>query len=89
MKRYFPGVWGPEYQDEDQYVRLYITYLRQKIEKDPKNPHYILSERDLGYGLWSLPRTVTPAFAGQIGAVAITDGTGFGCLAGKFTAFKA
>jgi len=42
-------VWGPEYRDEDQYVRLYITYLRQKIEKDPKNPKYILSERGLGY----------------------------------------
>lgn len=42
-------VWGPEYRDEDQYVRLYITYLRQKIEKDPKNPEYILSERGLGY----------------------------------------
>ena len=42
-------VWGPEYRDEDHYVRLYITYLRQKIEKDPKNPDYILSERGLGY----------------------------------------
>jgi two-component system KDP operon response regulator KdpE len=42
-------VWGPEYRDEDQYVRLYVTYLRQKIEKDPKNPKYILSERGLGY----------------------------------------
>jgi DNA-binding response OmpR family regulator len=42
-------VWGPEYQDEDNYVRLYITYLRQKIEKDPKNPKYILGERGLGY----------------------------------------
>jgi DNA-binding response OmpR family regulator len=42
-------VWGPEYRDEDQYVRLYITYLRQKIEKDPKNPVYILSERGMGY----------------------------------------
>ncbi|MDD5511145.1 MAG: response regulator transcription factor [Dehalococcoidales bacterium] len=42
-------VWGPEYRDEDQYVRLYITYLRQKIEIDPKNPKYILSERGLGY----------------------------------------
>jgi DNA-binding response OmpR family regulator len=42
-------VWGAEYRDEDQYVRLYITYLRQKIEKDPKNPKYILSERGLGY----------------------------------------
>jgi DNA-binding response OmpR family regulator len=42
-------VWGPEYNEEDHYVRLYITYLRQKIEKDPKNPKYILSERGLGY----------------------------------------
>jgi DNA-binding response OmpR family regulator len=42
-------VWGPEYRDEDQYVRLYITYLRQKIEKDPKKPVYILSERGMGY----------------------------------------
>ena len=42
-------VWGPEYRDEDHYVRLYVTYLRQKIEKDPKNPKYILSERGLGY----------------------------------------
>jgi len=42
-------VWGPEYRDEDHYVRLYITYLRQKIEEDPKNPKYILSERGLGY----------------------------------------
>jgi DNA-binding response OmpR family regulator len=42
-------VWGAEYRDEDQYVRLYITYLRQKIEKDSKNPKYILSERGLGY----------------------------------------
>ncbi len=42
-------VWGTEYRDEDQYVRLYVTYLRQKIEKDPKNPKYILSERGLGY----------------------------------------
>ncbi len=42
-------VWGPEYRDEDNYVRLYITYLRQKIEKDPKKPKYILGERGLGY----------------------------------------
>jgi two-component system KDP operon response regulator KdpE len=42
-------VWGPEYRDDDQYVRLYIGYLRQKIEADPKIPKYILSERGLGY----------------------------------------
>jgi two-component system KDP operon response regulator KdpE len=42
-------VWGPEYRDESHYLRLYITYLRQKIEQDPSNPKYILTERGVGY----------------------------------------
>jgi two-component system KDP operon response regulator KdpE len=42
-------VWGYEYRDEPHYVRLYINYLRQKIEKDPANPIYILTERGVGY----------------------------------------
>jgi two-component system KDP operon response regulator KdpE len=42
-------VWGPEYRDESHYLRLYITYLRQKIEEDPARPHYILTERGVGY----------------------------------------
>ena len=42
-------VWGHEYRDETHYLRLYITYLRQKIEKDPATPQYILTERGLGY----------------------------------------
>jgi DNA-binding response OmpR family regulator len=42
-------VWGHEYRDETHYLRLYITYLRQKIEKDPAHPEYILTERGLGY----------------------------------------
>jgi DNA-binding response OmpR family regulator len=42
-------VWGYEYRDEPHYVRLYINYLRQKLEKDPANPQYILTERGLGY----------------------------------------
>jgi two-component system KDP operon response regulator KdpE len=42
-------VWGPEYAGADDYVRLYITYLRQKIEPDPAHPKYILTERGLGY----------------------------------------
>lgn len=42
-------VWGYEYQDEPHYVRLYINYLRQKLEKDPANPKYILTERGVGY----------------------------------------
>ncbi len=42
-------VWGHEYRDEPHYVRLYINYLRKKIEKDPANPEYILTERGVGY----------------------------------------
>jgi DNA-binding response OmpR family regulator len=43
------NVWGYEYRDQPHYVRLYINYLRQKIEEDPTNPVYILTERGLGY----------------------------------------
>lgn len=42
-------VWGYEYRDETHYVRLYINYLREKIEEDPSNPKYILTERGIGY----------------------------------------
>ena len=49
-------VWGPEYRGEHQYVRTYVTYLRQKLERDPRNPEYILSERGLGYRFRELDR---------------------------------
>jgi DNA-binding response OmpR family regulator len=42
-------VWGYEYRDEIQYLRLYINYLRQKIEPDPSHPRYIITERGVGY----------------------------------------
>jgi len=42
-------VWGYEYRDEPHYVRLYINYLREKLEDDPASPKYILTERGVGY----------------------------------------
>jgi DNA-binding response OmpR family regulator len=42
-------VWGYEYRDEAHYVRLYVNYLREKIEEDPANPKYIITERGVGY----------------------------------------
>jgi two-component system KDP operon response regulator KdpE len=42
-------VWGWEYMDETDYLKVYIHHLRQKIEKNPRKPRYILTERGLGY----------------------------------------
>lgn len=43
------NVWGPEYVDQADYVKLYIWRLRQKIEEDPSTPKYLITERGLGY----------------------------------------
>lgn len=50
-------VWGYEYRDEPHYVRLYINYLRQKLEKDPSDPKYILTERGVGYRFFDYRRS--------------------------------
>ncbi len=42
-------VWGPEYVNDNHLLRLYITYLRKKIEPEPERPRYIFTERGLGY----------------------------------------
>jgi two-component system KDP operon response regulator KdpE len=42
-------VWGPEYEGQSDYVKLYIWRLRQKVEPDPTEPEYIVTERGLGY----------------------------------------
>jgi len=42
-------VWGWECQDSVGYVHVYIWHLRQKLEQDPRNPSYLLTERGVGY----------------------------------------
>ncbi len=44
-------VWGPQYAGESVYLKLYISYLRQKIEEDSRSPRYILNKRGVGYYL--------------------------------------
>ena len=44
-------IWGPEFANEFNYLRLYISYLRHKLEKDPARPKLILSEWGVGYRL--------------------------------------
>jgi DNA-binding response OmpR family regulator len=43
------SVWGSEYKGNDDYVHVYVSHLRSKIEPDPKNPRYILSIHGVGY----------------------------------------
>ena len=49
MSRILESVWGHEYIDEVGYVKVYIWRLRQKIEPDPSEPRYIITERGIGY----------------------------------------
>ena len=44
-------VWGPAYLGETHYLRVYVGQLRQKIEPDPAQPRYILTEPGVGYRL--------------------------------------
>jgi two-component system, OmpR family, KDP operon response regulator KdpE len=44
-------VWGPAYTKETQYLRVYMAALRQKFEKDPARPRYLVTEPGIGYRL--------------------------------------
>ena len=52
-------VWGPAYQVEAHYLHVYVSHLRRKIEPDPANPRYLLTEPGAGY------RLVSPASSGS------------------------
>ncbi len=43
------AIWGPEYGDETDYLRVFIRQLRRKIEQDPTHPRYLLTEPGVGY----------------------------------------
>jgi two-component system KDP operon response regulator KdpE len=43
------AVWGPEYEEKDYYLRVFVGQLRRKIEPDPSRPRYLLTEPGIGY----------------------------------------
>lgn len=47
-------VWGPEYVNDRAYIKVFIRRLREKLEPDPSQPQYILTERGIGYRLASV-----------------------------------
>jgi two-component system KDP operon response regulator KdpE len=50
-RRLLQAIWGPDYGDETEYLRVTVNQLRKKIEPDPSNPKYILTEPWVGYRL--------------------------------------
>ena len=54
-------VWGPEYVDSRNYLRLYIRYLRKAIEDDPGSPQIIINEWGTGYRLEASPAALNVA----------------------------
>jgi two-component system, OmpR family, KDP operon response regulator KdpE len=48
-RRLLQAVWGPDYGEETEYLRVFINQLRKKIEPDPKKPRYIHTEPWVGY----------------------------------------
>jgi two-component system KDP operon response regulator KdpE len=48
-RRLLQAVWGPDYGDEVEYLRVFINQVRKKIEPDPRFPRYLLTEPSLGY----------------------------------------
>ena len=44
-------VWGPGYEDETHYLRVHFAHVRAKIEPDPSNPTYVITEPGIGYRL--------------------------------------
>jgi two-component system, OmpR family, KDP operon response regulator KdpE len=49
QRQLLQDVWGPGYQNEANYLRVYIANLRRKLEPDPSRPRYLLTEPGMGY----------------------------------------
>jgi len=48
-KQILKEIWGPAHGEDTQYVRVYIGQLREKLETDPANPRFIITEPGIGY----------------------------------------
>jgi two-component system KDP operon response regulator KdpE len=42
-------VWGPQYESETNYLRVYLARLRRKLEPDPSHPRHLVTEPGIGY----------------------------------------
>jgi two-component system KDP operon response regulator KdpE len=49
QKQLLKEVWGPRYEDETNYLRVFIAQIRRKLEPDPARPRYFITEPGMGY----------------------------------------
>jgi two-component system KDP operon response regulator KdpE len=54
-------VWGPQYGEETNYLRVFMAQLRRKLEPQPSTPRYFITEPGMGY------RFVAPVGSGDVG----------------------
>lgn len=50
-RRLLQAVWGPDYGNEVEYLRVFINQVRKKIEPNPRSPRYLMTEPSIGYRL--------------------------------------
>ena len=62
-KQLLKDVWGPAHGDDMQYLRVYVSQLREKIEPDPKAPSYVITEPGIGYRMEVMESTDAQAVA--------------------------
>ena len=48
-RKLLQAVWGPDYGDETEYLRVFVNALRKKIEPNPSSPQYLITEPWVGY----------------------------------------
>jgi two-component system KDP operon response regulator KdpE len=53
-------VWGPQYGDEGNYLRVFMAQIRKKLEPSPERPRYFITEPGIGYRLEGTTTEVTP-----------------------------
>jgi len=51
QRQLLKDVWGPSHTEQSHYLRIYMGHLRQKLERDPAQPEYLLTETAVGYRL--------------------------------------
>ncbi len=65
QRQLLQDVWGPEYQNETNYLRQYLAQLRRKLEDDPARPRHLITEP--GMGTATAPDPLTPCWRGSTG----------------------